>query len=91
MPQRRAAYRITATGRSARRTRWPPSPSSPGMTLTIEGTRVEAETFAVCESHAARVAQLVDDALRQAMRRHRSRVNLAPGDAEWNEYFGDDR
>jgi hypothetical protein len=33
-------------------------------------------------------AQLVLDAIDEAMRRHAARTNLAPGDAEWNEYLG---
>jgi hypothetical protein len=61
-----------------------------GMSLTIDGVPFEKRSFAVCAEHAPRIARLVLDQTNEALRRHAARTNLAPGDAEWSEYFGDE-
>ena len=63
-------------------------PILPGMTLTIEGVAFTDAAFGVCDTHAPRMASLVLDRLDEAERREAARRNLAPGDTEWNDYFG---
>jgi hypothetical protein len=65
-------------------------PMLAGMSLSIDGVSFEKAALAVCAQHAPRIARLVLEETNDVLRRHAARANLAPGDAEWNEYFGDE-
>lgn len=61
----------------------------PGMSMRIGGVAFDRDTFHVCGEHAPEVARIVHGAIDDGLRRHAARTNLAPGDAEWSEYFDD--
>lgn len=65
-------------------------PIKPGMVLQLDGVVLAGPAFAACEEHAPRIAGIALDAIDNALRRHAARMNFAPGDAEWNETFGDE-
>jgi hypothetical protein len=64
-------------------------PLYPGMELSIAGVPFTGSRVEACPSHAPQLVRLVQDALESGERRARSRGHVAPGDVEWEEYFGD--
>jgi hypothetical protein len=61
------------------------------MELKIRESRSQMPRSNVCAEHRPAFAEsLPRPVVSDALRRDAARRNLAPSDAEWNEYFGDD-
>lgn len=65
-------------------------PMLPGMQLRVRGVAFDRDAFPVCPAHAPRLGEILEQAIASGQRQSSAKPNLAPGDVEWESYFGDD-